>query len=244
VAALVLRNYNMRVAEQQAAIGMERSRIARDIHDGALQRIAHVMYKLEFIERMLEKQQSPHILSEVQQVATLLRESLQDLRHNISSLLPMQLEKQEFAIALQALLDEYKVSDQGVEIYCDFDDLRQVPTRLQGTIFRFVQEALNNVYKHARATRVSIGIHMLADWLSAEVSDNGVGFQAQRVMSRSGAGRNAVATVSHIGLHSMRGRVREAGGNLEVRSRPGEGTIVRVRFPLLNSDEVNGNSSL
>jgi two-component system sensor histidine kinase DegS len=180
----------------------------------------------------------------VQQVATLLRESLQDLRHNISSLLPMQLEKQEFAIALQALLDEYKVSDQGVEIYCDFDDLRQVPTRLQGTIFRFVQEALNNVYKHARATQVCIGIHMLADWLSAEVSDNGVGFQAQRVMSRSATGRNAVATVSHIGLHSMRGRVREARGNLEVRSRPGEGTIVRVRFPLLNSDEVNGHSSL
>ncbi len=118
VAALLLRNYSVHSRELQTAIEHERTRIARDIHDGAAQQIGHVLYKLEFIQRMLEKQSLwPHLLQtaliEVERASSILDAALVDLRHGISSLLPVQLEGQDFVNALQSLFDEHMINDPG-----------------------------------------------------------------------------------------------------------------------------------
>src|SRR5205823_5223229 len=79
----------------KVAIDEERSRIARDIHDGAAQNIVHAIHKLEFIQRVLEKQ--PEVaLREISRTSDILKESWHDLRHGISSLIPLQLEEQGF----------------------------------------------------------------------------------------------------------------------------------------------------
>jgi signal transduction histidine kinase len=216
----------------KVAIDEERSRIARDIHDGVAQNIVHAIHKLEFIQRVLEKQ--PDVaLREISRTSDLLKESWHDLRHGISSLIPLQLEEQGFDAALQNLLHEHMRDEPTLKIDYERDDFARLPLSLEVPIFRFFQEALNNVRKHAQASRVVIRIRLLADILLVEVSDNGEGFDVEEVLSTTKAG-----PVPHMGLRAMRDRVQEAGGQWEISSKSGEGTTIRARFLLATSSGV------
>lgn len=210
----------------QEAIDQERNRIARDIHDGAAQQIAHVLHKLEYVQRILPKQ--PEVaLREINHSTLILKESLNDLRHGITSLIPVELEKQEFVPALQALLDEHTHDTPFLKIRYEGDDLSLLPLSLEVVIFRFIQEALNNIRKHAHATEVIVRIRVLAHLLTVSVSDNGRGFPIKQVMNTN-AEQGDVSR--HLGLRTMRERILQAGGNWEIQSRPGAGTKVKATF--------------
>jgi len=243
VAALLLRNYGVHTRELQLVVEHERTRIARDIHDSAAQQIGHVLHKLEFIQRILEKQAlRPHLLQtallEVEQASSILEAGLIDLRHSLSSLLPVQLENQDFANALQSLLDEHMINDPGLEITYNIDAADALPVVLEASIYRFIQEALTNVRKHALATQVAITIKLTSHALVVEVNDNGVGFQAEAVPAqRMGMAERSEEAI-HLGLRTMRSRIQEAGGSLELQSNINEGTMVRARFPLTNSIQL------
>lgn len=211
--------------EQKTLIDEERSRIARDIHDGALQQIVHVMHKLEYIQQTCEKE--PQMaLRELAHVYTTLEGSLKDLRRSISSHLPLQLEELGFAAALQALVDEYALNEPRSVIDCDTNDANVLPSLLEVPVFRFIQEALNNVRKHAQAAHVAVRISALSGLLLVEVSDDGSGFLPKQSNRKA---REA----HHVGLRVMRERIEQAGGNVEVRSKLGEGTTLKARFPLM-----------
>ncbi len=220
-------------AEQKATIEQERSRIARDIHDGPAQQIAHGIHKLEFIQRLLEKQSDPPqlVLSEIDRVRKLLEESLNDLRYGIMSPIPTQLQEQGLAVALRTLLEYYALNEPQLQISYSIDHLHRIPSSLEVPIFRLIQEALNNVRKHARASQVTIRIRSYIGLLQIEVSDNGRGFQVEDILR----GANSAQSVSHFGLRGMRERVQQAGGTLEVQSKPGAGTTIKARFPLTSS---------
>jgi signal transduction histidine kinase len=228
----VARQQELYEIKLKVAIDEERSRIARDIHDGVAQNIVHAIHKLEFIQRVLEKQ--PDVaLREISRTSDLLKESWHDLRHGISSLIPLQLEEQGFDAALQNLLYEHMHDEPTLKIDYERDDFPRLPLSLEVPIFRFIQEALNNVRKHAQASRVVIRIRLLADILLVEVSDNGEGFDVEEVLSTTKAG-----PVHHMGLRAMRDRVQEAGGQWEISSQSGEGTTIRARFLLATSSGV------
>lgn len=219
VKSMFSHNYEVLLAEQNAVIDRERRRIARDIHDGAAQNIAHVLHKLEFIRRTIEKQ--PQVaLHELGRAYDILEESLKDLRHGISSLLPTQLEEQGFDAALSALVDEYATSE--LTINYDRTKIDLLPSSLEVPVYRFVQEALNNVRKHARASHVVISIRILPNMLVVQVKDNGVGFSAKRGLS----------SAPRFGLRTMRERIQQAGGYLEISSKAGEGTSLKATFSL------------
>lgn len=214
-------SYELRLQE---AIDRERNRIARDIHDGAAQQIAHVLHKLEFAQRILPKQ--PEVaLREINRSTLILKESLNDLRHGITSLIPIALEKQEFVPALQALLDEHTHDAPFLKIRYEGDDLSLLPLSLEVVIFRFIQEALNNVRKHAHATEVIVRIRIQAHLLTVSVSDNGRGFHLKQVMHTEQGDAS-----EHLGLRTMRERIVQAGGNWEIQSKPGAGTKVKATF--------------
>ncbi len=243
VAALLLRNFSVHARELQSVVEHERTRIAHDIHDGAAQQIGHVLHKLEFIQRMLEKPELwPHLLQtaliEVERASSILEAGLIDLRHGISSLLPVQLENQDFANALQSLLDEHMINDAGLEITYNIDAPDALPASLEASIFRFIQEALTNVRKHALATHVTIHLKMASHALVVEVSDNGIGFQEAAVPAQRITSADPSEEALHLGLRTMRERIQEAGGNLEIQSKANEGTMVRARFPLANFVQV------
>src|SRR2546421_3278824 len=220
----VARQQELYEIKLKVAIDEERSRIARDIHDGVAQNIVHAIHKLEFIQRVLEKQ--PDVaLQEISRTSDLLKESWHDLRQGISSLIPLQLEEQGFDAALQNLLHEHMHDEPTLKIDYERDDFTRLPLSLEVPIFRFIQEALNNVLKHAQASHVIIRIRVLVGLLLVEVSDNGKGFDVEEAM---GTGRS----LYHIGLRVMRERVQEAGGKWEISSKPGAGTTIKARFLL------------
>jgi signal transduction histidine kinase len=218
--------YQLHIAEQKAMIEQERSRIAHDLHDGIVQQVTYVLHKLEFIRRTLEKE--PHseaIVQEIAQASEVLEASLKDLRRGISSLMPGQLEELGFNAALRALLDNYARNEPGLEIRYHIDDPAIIPSSLEIPIFRFIQEAINNVRKHAHASHAAIRIRAHSGLLTVQISDNGTGFRPEQVTRTAQVGE-------HVGMRVMRERIEQAGGVLEVRSKPGEGTTLKARFPL------------
>ena len=244
------------------AIEQERERIARDIHDGAVQRIASVLPRLEYVARLLEREKDGPtnarwelVLREIDRACELLEEGLNELRHSISSLLPPQLEDLNFEAALQELLEDLAFHESGVEVLYDGDTPGLVPAQLEVPVFRVVQEALNNVRKHAHATRVSVHVRLLTDLLVVEVQDNGVGFDLQQATGKAvpagtGAGIGGIGGIGaglrmkeakiegeggaglQFGLYEMRKRIKQVGGRCEVSSKPGVGTTVKAIFPV------------
>lgn len=206
----------------EAVIDRERERIARDIHDGPAQQIAAVLHRLEYIQRILLKR--PHdALREIGRARQSLHEGLQDLRQCITTQIPSQLQQQSLSDALQAL----KQVDGPLHIVVEVSNLTSIPPALEVPIYRFVQEALNNVRKHAHAQQAVVRVRPLQGLLLAEVNDDGKGFDSKTFLNRG-----TLETERQIGLQAMRDRVREAGGIWEIHSTPGMGTTVRARFPL------------
>src|SRR5579875_536428 len=231
----------------QGAIERERERIARDIHDGAAQQIAAVLHRLGFVSRLLEREinelepaKRELVLRELGLACETLEGGLNELRASISSLLPPQLENLDFDAALRLLLDEFASHEPGVTVLYESERSDIVPASLASPLFRFVQEALHNVRKHAHATRVVVRIRAVSSLLIAEVQDDGVGFDLKQIESRrtpirAGAGGKISGEETerqHLGLRDMRERISGAGGRWQVISRPGAGTTVKAIFPL------------
>ncbi|HKV59730.1 MAG TPA: LuxR C-terminal-related transcriptional regulator [Ktedonobacteraceae bacterium] len=216
--------------ETLAAVDRERSRIARDIHDGAAQGIAHAIHALELAQRILEKQ--PQVARrEIHHARETLLESLNDLRHDISALLPPQLEQANFAEAVQGLLDDFSRHERTITLRRDGIPINYLPPSLEAPLYRFLQEALHNVRKHAHATDVSVQIQAMPGLLVARVSDDGVGFSVEQVRRQSkDAAKNG--TLVGFGLRAMHERIEQAGGVLEIISKPGNGTTIKARFQL------------
>jgi signal transduction histidine kinase/DNA-binding CsgD family transcriptional regulator len=234
IAALLLHNYEAQYARSKAALDQERNRIARDIHDDVAQRIVYALHKLELVQYLLERQQTQQAQNEVQRAYAQIENSLQHLRQSISSLLPPELEAYPFVQALQALLEEYRNNNPGIEIVSSVSE-PQPPASLEVTIFRFVQEALNNVFQHAHATRVELRVYAAYGLLVVEVCDNGIGMLLEQAVHK---GEQEYSAGTSMGLRTMRERVQEAGGNWDMQSRPQGGTIVRAQFPLASLPDL------
>lgn len=228
VAAQLLHNYDTQQAEKKLLLDRERNRIACDMHDGVAQHIAHALHKIEYVQRLFERQQPQNqpVQTELQRAYNQLENGLYKLRQCIASLRPLELEKQNFADALNTLLEEYKASYPEVEVISDVHGLGQLPLNLETPIFLFIQEAFNNLYKHAHATRAILRIHTFSGLLTIEVQDNGSGIQPAQ--SQEAGATNG----QHMGMHTMKERIHEAGGYWEIHSKPGEGTLVKARFAL------------
>jgi signal transduction histidine kinase len=132
-------------------------------------------------------------------------------------------------------MDEYKRDHAEVALALNvtgFEEPLRLPPKLELVISQCIQEALTNVWKHARATQISVQLSKFDDRLVVEVSDDGIGFEPEQVLiaSKSGEGEEF-----HFGLLIMRERIEEMGGSWELHSRPGEGTTVKARFSLANS---------
>jgi two-component system sensor histidine kinase DegS len=234
VAALLLRNADLTYQMRQDAINQERNRIARGLHDGITQQITHVLHKLEYIQRLLEMNAEEIILSELHYVRGTLNDVLQGLRDTMSALLTPQAEKVTFVETVQKITDEYKSSHPEIELVLTMtglDEPQHLSLKVEMAICQYIQEALTNVWKHAQATHVHLQLQRIADWLAIEVSDNGIGFQAEQVLESLD---HINEEKQHFGLYMMRDRIEEAGGCWELQSESGKGTTVSARFPLAN----------
>lgn len=205
----------MRLRIIQAQEG-ERQRMAEDIHDGPAQVLTNAIFQVEYLDRILPADdRSAH--AEIAFLRDMLRQGLDEVRVLISDLRPPVVDVGlASAIAERAAQLEER---HGIAVEVDVDgiDERLTPSE-RASVLRILQEAIQNVRKHAAASRISIGLE--GDTLV--IADNGKGFDLMRVAS--GASRN-------FGLQFLRERAELMGAQLHIESRQGEGTRILLRLP-------------
>jgi signal transduction histidine kinase len=196
-----------------AAQDEERRRLERNIHDGAQQHLVALAVKLRLAKTALQKDSElgRRMLDEIQGEVDAALDTLRSLALGIY---PPLLEEQGIAAALAA---QYLRSSQPVRL--EADGLGRYPIELEAAVYFCALEALQNAAKYANATAITIAFRERDGALEFSVADDGGGFDA---------GSNGTGT----GIQGMRDRMAVFGGDAEIESSPGHGTIVRGRVPV------------
>ncbi len=203
---------------EEEAIAEERRRIAREIHDGLAQDLAGLRLQVRRWQALVESDPA-QAKAELEELHRLLGEQIREVRRAIFALRPVALDELGFWPALRRFLEEFGEQNQlHVSLQVRGAE-EQLPAHLEPVLFRIIQEALNNIARHARAYMVWVDLD-LAGGIVLQVRDDGVGFDPTRLPELAHRG--------HLGLQQMRERVEALGGTLEVHSQPGEGTEIRA----------------
>ncbi|MDQ6846820.1 MAG: sensor histidine kinase [Candidatus Dormibacteraeota bacterium] len=203
----------------------ERRRIARDLHDGVVQRLAAVTFSLSALARRLTSgggSRAPAASApDVEHAAGETRAAMRDLRTLIVEIAPPNLHAEGIDNALRDLLEPLAAGGVAVSLDAPHDTALSAATT--SLLFRVAQEALRNAGKHAGAAHVDVRLHNRGDHVSLEIDDDGRGFSTADLESRRRDG--------HVGLSLLRDLVADAGGSLRVVSEPQAGTRIAVEVP-------------
>jgi len=196
----------------------ERQRVARELHDGVNQLLSSTKHRLHDIETRLIGQTT--LRRNVVQVRKLVERTIGEIRAISRDLRPSELDDLGLTAAIRSLGAEFA---KRTRVRVDFalaELTHPLTSQIELTIYRIVQESLANVEKHARATRVSLGLTALRSDIALRVWDNGRGFVKQQTNG------------SQWGLINMRERASYVNGTFEVHSQPGKGTTIELKIPL------------
>lgn len=213
------------LVQRQSGAVAERARISRDIHDTIAQALSSIRL---LAHAGAGRTADPDAARTLQQVEALAGDSLADVRRIVAALAPAELEDNALASALHRMLQ--RAEDEAgmrVELHVD-DGLPLLPTEVEVALLRAAQSAIANVRLHARATRVVMSLVDADRMVRLDIIDDGVGFD---ITAWDGAAEPG-AGASSYGLRSMRARLRELGGGLDIESAPGEGTSISVHLPI------------
>ena len=200
----------------------ERQRIAADFHDGPLQAFIGFLMRLELLRKLMERDVN-RAMDELKQLQVIAKQQVNDLRAFVRSMRPAEVEGSSLAASVSRLVEQFQ-RDVGITATfssADFDEPPETETALE--VMQIVREALNNVQKHSKATRVMVSIAKNNGALEVNIDDNGGGFPF------SGQYSLEELDLMRLGPASIKRRVRTLGGELLVESRPGEGSGLRVR---------------
>jgi two-component system sensor histidine kinase DegS len=200
----------------------ERLRIARDMHDGPAQSMANLVLQAEVLERLLGKDPQA-LIRELNVFKSGVRDALDETRRLIFDLRPMTLDDLGLVPTLRKFIKEFGESSGITARFHLVGEERRLPGNYEAVLFRIVQEALNNVRKHAGAQTVEVTLTLQQHRAVAVIKDDGDGFDVAATEARQGRTRN-------LGLISMRERADLEKGSLEIRSQIGKGTEVRASF--------------
>jgi len=218
-----LQERTSRLSDQVRALAVveERNRLARELHDSVKQNLFSVAMTASAIRTQVDALESaPADLKEmVQEVETTSRAAQQEMTRLIEDLRPESL----YAQGLAETLNDFTLllgAREHLLIYLDVHgNDRLLPPTVAEALYRAAQEALNNVARHACATRVDVDLRCIPEQVLLTIEDNGVGFDPSEAHKG-------------LGLGHMRERIMEVGGVLSVESQPGIGTTVAAEVAL------------
>jgi two-component system sensor histidine kinase DegS len=217
---------NIRIIEVQEE---ERHRVARDIHDGPAQSMANVIVKAELCERLLEVDKDRAKL-ELNNLKSVTRSSLKDVRKIIYDLRPMSLDDLGLIPTLERYISIFK-EDVGISIvlknYGSFNNIEQA---IQITVFRIIQESLSNIRKHSKASSATIVIERSLNKLNLSITDDGIGFDLEKHIIRDNPMEGG------FGLVNIKERVELLNGKFQINSSVNMGTKITLLIPL-NEEE-------
>jgi PAS domain S-box-containing protein len=198
---------------------LERHRISRDLHDHLGQQLTALRLILDSLNA--QGSVGPELKKEIERVQAIVGQIDKDLDFLTSELRPAALKETGLVAALQNFVQEWS---RHFAIAAEFHtaglDKKRLSQETETNLYRIAQEALNNVFKHAEASRVDVMLERRNKDAVLIIEDNGKGFILEEAMASESPG---------LGLISMRERAALVGGTLEIESTPGEGTTIFVR---------------
>lgn len=204
----------------------EVGRIILDIHDGPVQNIFAALSQLSITQRQLERRfgaEASEDINRLRRSIQLLEHSLNEIRTFMGAFRPPEFERRDLVSVLEGLLIQHEEFTGNPVTFDIQGEIPDVPLPVKIGLYRILQEALSNSYRHGRADQHFVMLRSDATHILMEVADNGVGFDIQKVLqNRKGM---------HIGLEGMRERVSILGGTFDIQSTPGSGTRVQVAVP-------------
>ncbi|MCH9650833.1 MAG: GAF domain-containing protein [Deltaproteobacteria bacterium] len=241
--AVAIKNASLFEQAQRGAVLEERQRLARELHDSVTQ----MLFSATLIGESVVQAFQRHPEEGERRITRLLelnRSALGEMRGLLRELQPADAQAMggtgEFTVPtvyrvrrdglLSVLRESLKeVEQDGVQVTCSANSYRRQAPDLEEALFRIAQEALHNMVKHSRATRVEVRLASDDKAIRLEVIDDGCGFDAQKTLHHRGRYRSEEGG---MGLNSMRERARASGGTFRLESSPGYGTELRVELPI------------
>jgi signal transduction histidine kinase len=220
VLAGALANVQLYQRAQEAAVFEERNRLARELHDSVTQQLFSITLTAQAARAHLTKN-PPRAAAQLERLQETATAALAEMRALIFQLRPPALRDQGLVAALQQHAQTMALRE-GIGITLNVVGDERLARGIEQPIYRIVQEALNNVFKHANAQNVAIMLEFSSERVRLQIADDGQGFDLQA--TPSGDGR-------HLGVLSMRERAAEIDGTMELQSVPGGGTTVTVVVP-------------
>ena len=218
-----LTNYSVKLLETQE---MDRNRISRDLHDSTVQCLTGLVHKMEYCSKLVDKD-PVNVKLELQSMIDLNKDIINGMREIIYDLRPMSLNN----IGLVSTIESYCLH---LRRYNNLDVVLKVEGKEQNltsivsvTLYRIIQEACNNVIRHARAKKLLIRIAYMERSIELDIEDNGTGFDLQHVEEHS-----QEDSLNGFGLSTMRERARLLSGSFYINSKPGAGTKIHVDVPV------------
>lgn len=235
--ALAIENARLREQAQQDAVAAERNRLARELHDSVTQTIFSASLIADVLPTIWERN-PPEAVGALEDLRKLTRGALAEMRTLLLELRPIGLGEVGLADLLRQLAEGVsgRIRAQ-IKVLVEGDAI--LPTEVKFAFYRIAQEALNNVVKHSGADAVEIEIksnlpalgrkskrmavsqRIFSESVSLSIRDNGRGFDPKRVIGE------------HLGLGIMQERALNAQVHLSIRSKPGQGTEIALRWPML-----------
>ena len=198
------------------SVETERQRIARDLHDSTTQNLTSLVHKTELCTKLIDKDPVRCKL-ELFSVNKCLREIIEDMRGLIYDLRPMSFDDFGWDESIERLYrDVDQKSDMNVTF--DIDSINSVDNVIQITVYRILREAVTNVYKHAKASRLYVTLHIQNKEIYLEIRDDGIGIQSD-------------IKENHFGMQFMREKVKLLNGSMAVDTG-NTGTTVIVTIPI------------
>lgn len=229
-AAVAIENARLYAEAQDAAALKERQKLARELHDSVSQALYGIALGARTARTMVDRAGdgatvAPLLVEPLDYILSLAEAGLAEMRALIFELRPESLQKEGLVAALDKQAAALHARHQ-LDVHTDLGEEPDAPFTVKETLYRVSQEALHNVTKHARASRVDIVLGSAEGLITLEIRDDGQGFDTGGDFP------------GHLGLRSMRERVEGSGGRLEIESAPGEGTCIRAQLPAVPGREA------
>ena len=203
----------------------ERMRISRDLHDSVAQDLSSLHIGMQSLVEILPKR-SEKAREGLDEMVDEIKRIIANVRQIAYGLRPSTLDHLGLVPTVYHYCEEFsKKNNIQVDFYSAGMDNLSLGFETASNIYRVIQEALGNVYKHSSADKVLVRLLSSHPHIICRIRDNGVGFEAEKMTDRGGGRR--------MGLRSMEERVRLLGGTLQIHSRPGEGTKIEVKIPMM-----------
>ncbi|MFH1136109.1 MAG: PAS domain S-box protein [Pseudomonadota bacterium] len=230
-----IRNLSRRLIE---GIEEERKRLAADLHDEFGQALTGMYLRVESLKNSLPPERR-ELFAQCDWLIQAIEKLAENVRNVSSELRPDMLDHLGLAPTMEWFIKDFSTRVPGLEVefHCAGLKDRKLEPEVEISLYRILQEALNNVAKHSGADKVVVRLTYSHPQLIMVISDNGRGFDPNREPT------NAVLGKAGIGLTSMRERAAFTGGVIDIRSSKGKGTVIRAALPAVrNSSNLEGNN--